>query len=181
MNTHPPPAANPPLAADPAPGSTSARAAGLPPVAILLGAAGVLPFLAFALACLSASGATAMLYLSWLIGYGAVILAFLGAVHWGLVLAAGEPGRAAMRLALGVLPALAGWVALGLQGAGIPSLALALLIASFLAVIATERNYAAKGWLPAGYLWLRYALTLAVVLILATVLTLRLLGARIVL
>lgn len=153
----------------------------LPSAAILLGAAGVLPFLALALASLSASGATATLYLSWLTGYGAVILAFLGAVHWGLVLAAGEPQRAAMRLGFGVLPALAGWVALGLQGAGIPALALALLIAAFLAVIATERGFAAKGWLPAGYLWLRYSLTLAVVLILATVLTLRLLGARIVL
>lgn len=153
----------------------------LPSSAVLLGAAGVLPFLGLALAALSRGEPEATRLVGLLVGYGAVILSFLGAVHWGLVLAAPQADRAALRLSLGVLPALAGWVALWLDGTGVPALALALLIAAFLVVVGVERSFADRGWLPGGYLWLRYMLTLAVVLILATVLTLRLLGARIVL
>lgn len=149
--------------------------------AVLLGAAGVLPFLALALEALSRPAAEATHWLTWLVGYGAVILAFLGAVHWGFVLGAEAPERAGLRLGFGVLPALAGWGALWLDDEGLATVAIGLLIAAFLAVAVTERSFYIRAWLPRGYLWLRYVLTLVVVLILATVLTLRLLGARIVL
>ena len=152
-----------------------------PAAAILLGAAGVLPFLVLALAALSQSEPEATRYLAWLVFYGAVILSFLGAVHWGFVLAGGQAERAGLRLGLGVLPALAGWVALWLDDAGVPAAAVGLLIAALLAVSAAEREFYIRGWLPRGYLWLRYLLTLVVMLVLATTLTLRLLGARIVL
>ncbi len=152
-----------------------------PASAILLGAAGVLPFLALALAALSRADPQAAQWLAWLVGYGAVILSFLGAVHWGFVLGAEAPERPGLRLSLGVVPALLGWLALWLDGAGLGSLAIGLLIASFLAVAVTERSFYIHGWLPRGYLWLRYLLTIVVVLILATVLTLRVLGARILL
>lgn len=152
----------------------------LPVATALLGAVGVVVFLALALAAMTAAGPEAAQRLTWFIGAGAVGLSFLGGVHWGFVLGAEAPPRAGMRLGLGVLPALAGWVALWLGAEGVPAIALALLIAAFLVTIAAERAAAPKGWMPGGYLWLRYLLTLAVVLILATVLTLRLLGAQIV-
>lgn len=153
----------------------------LPVAAALLCVLGVVAFLALALAAMTANGAADARHLAWFIGAGALGLSFLGAVHWGLVLGAAQPERAGMRLGLGVLPAIAGWVALWLGIEGWPRISLALLIAAFLVTIAAERAASSKGWLPGGYLWLRYLLTLAVVLILATVLVLRLLGARIVL
>jgi hypothetical protein len=152
-----------------------------PGPAILLGVAGLLPFLALALAALSRPEPEATHFLTWLIAYGAVILSFLGAVQWGFVLGAEQPPRAGMRLSLGVVPALLGWAAIWLGDSDVPVAGIGLLIASFLAVAVTERSFFIRGWLPRFYLWLRYLLTLVVVLILATVLTLRLLGARIVL
>jgi hypothetical protein len=149
--------------------------------AILLGAAGLAPFLALALGALSRPEPEATHILTWLIAYGAVILSFLGAVHWGFVLGAEQPARAGMRLSLGVVPALLGWAAIWLGDSGVPVAGIGLLIASYLAVAVTERSFFIRGWLPRFYLWLRYLLTLVVVLILATVLTLRLLGAQILL
>lgn len=153
----------------------------LPSAAVLLGTAGVLPFLGLALAALSQGEPEATRLVGLLVAYGAVILSFLGAVHWGLVLAAPQAEQPLLRLSLGVVPALAGWMALWLDQTGVPAMALALLTAAFLVVVGVERSFADRGWLPGGYLWLRYMLTLVVVLILATVLALRLIGARIVL
>lgn len=153
----------------------------LPFAAAVLGAVAVLVFLALALAAMTASGTADTRHVVEFIAAGAAGLSFLGAVHWGLVLAAPQPERASMRLGLGVLPAIAGWVAMWLAVEGWPAIALAVLMAAFLATVAAERAASPRGWLPGGYLWLRYLLTLAVVLILATVLVVRLLGARIVL
>ncbi len=151
----------------------------LPSATIVLGAAGALAFAALAFAALSRTGPAATHLTTWLVAYGAVVLSFLGAVHWGLVLAAEQPQRPWLRAGFGVLPALAGWVAVWLDITAVPAGAIGLLIAAYLGVAAVERSFYIRGWLPRGYLWLRYVLTLVVVLILSTVLTLRLLGARI--
>jgi hypothetical protein len=88
----------------------------LPASALLLGIAGLLPFAALALATLRPSTpfATSMMTnpaLFGLIAYGAVILAFLGGVHWGFALEPAVPApRERLRLVLGVLPSLIGWV-----------------------------------------------------------------------
>ncbi|MGH7188271.1 MAG: DUF3429 domain-containing protein, partial [Acetobacteraceae bacterium] len=115
-----------------------------------------------------------------LVGYGAVILGFLGAVHWGLALAPQTPGAGPpheverARLLLGAIPALVGWVALL-----IPSLAgLILLIAGFVAVLVVEVAGHRRLLVPPGYMWLRWVLSIAVIAILVTVLVLRLIGAR---
>lgn len=153
-------------------------ALGMRATMIALGAAGVLPF-----AAATAGGLTGFAELGFarasLVAYGAVILSFLGAVHWGLALAARErpatgapenaPALTALeadeakagrsRLALGVVPALIGWVALLLPR----GLGLLLLIAAFLAVWAAEEIAYRQDLLPGDYLWLRRALTLAVV------------------
>lgn len=122
----------------------------LPPIAWPLGLAGLLPFLAGLAAVVLGYGWAA----GALAAYGATILAFLGAVHWGLALA--EPGRAAgARLVGGVLPSLVAWVALLLPlrpGLALIGLGLAVLVA--VETVATRR-----GLLPASYLRLRWVLT----------------------
>ena len=165
------------------------------PLVLLLGFLGLIPFLVTAyLACAwrNPAGTQALVAL---MSYSAVILSFLGAVHWGFALAeppaslAGlaPPPRAAdpahrPRLLMGVLPALAGWVAL-LIGLLIPApaIALCLLIAGFLATNIAEHSGRQRGWVPPSYLWLRWILTVIVVALLVTTLVLRLSGARIVL
>ncbi|MBU8538163.1 DUF3429 domain-containing protein [Falsiroseomonas tokyonensis] len=125
----------------------------IPPLTLWLGAAGLLPFLGLAGGVLAgAEWAPA------LAAYGATILAFLGAVHWGLALAApaGESQAAAGRLALGVMPALIGWVALLLPLRP----GLALLAGAILATAAVESWAARRGLVPPAYLRLRWALSL---------------------
>ena len=58
----------------------------LPPFAVVLGVAGLIPFVACAIGALALRGDDAERVTLALIGYGAVILAFLGGVHWGFAL-----------------------------------------------------------------------------------------------
>jgi hypothetical protein len=123
----------------------------------LLGYSGLIPFAAAAVA-LFGPASWRGLALPALAAYGAVILSFLGGVHWGLALRATpeEAPAAWPRLALGVLPALVGWVALLLPARP----GLALLAAGVLAVAAVETAAARRGLVPRSYLGLRWALSL---------------------
>lgn len=144
-------------------------ARGLPFPAFWLGFAGLAPFAACAAGAFLGPESWTGVALRALIAYGAVVLAFLGAVHWGLALAAtaeGETRHARTRLTLGVVPALIGWGALLLPA----WLGLIALIAGFLAVWAGEESGAREGLVPSRYLWLRRLLTLAVVVILSAML-----------
>lgn len=130
----------------------------LPRPALWLGLSGLLPFLAGALLAWSVDEAWRPATLHALAAYGAVILGFLGAVHWGLALRApdGEAAAAAPRLGLGVLPALIGWAALLLP----PGPGLLLLASGILATAGLETQAARRGLLPAAYLRLRWTLSL---------------------
>jgi hypothetical protein len=125
----------------------------LPAPARLLAPAGLIPFIG--LAALAWGGA------GWapaaLAAYGATILAFLGAVHWGLALRAPpeEQGAAWPRLGLGVMPALLGWAALLLPPAG----GLLLLAIGLLATAAVETRAARLRLVPLPYLRLRWLLS----------------------
>jgi hypothetical protein len=159
----------------------------LPPFAIALGVAGLIPFIGCGILSVSGIDARAIRALTALIGYAAVILAFLGGVHWGFVLApdsaAALPAtrRTNARLVLGVLPALIGWAALLLAAIVTPDLGIALLIAGFIATVVTEWQTRTRDAIPMGYMWLRWALSLVVLTVLIAVLAIRLLGARIIL
>jgi hypothetical protein len=154
----------------------------LPPTAVALGIAGLAPFLLCGIAALSVPDTRATAWIVALLGYGAVTLGLLGGVHWGLVLGAPEPApRDRLRLALGVLPSLIGWAALLVTLVLPPEVGLGVLIAGFVAMVLTEARLARDDLVPAGYMWLRWGLSIAVVVILVTLLALRLLGARIVL
>jgi hypothetical protein len=129
----------------------------IPRPANWLGLAGVLPFAAGALAAwrpdpVGTFAATALL------AYGAVILSFLGGIHWGLALDQAQPRPA--QLALGVLPSLAGWVAVLAGGrAGI-----LLLMAGFVGVLAQDLRLTRNGVAPPWFASLRTVLTTAVLL-----------------
>ena len=112
----------------------------------LLGYSGLLPFAAAAALALLGPPPWRGFALSALAAYGAVILSFLGAVHWGLALRAPPEEDAALwpRLGFGVLPALVGWVALLLPARA----GLLLLAAAVVGVAAVETAAARRGSVP---------------------------------
>jgi hypothetical protein len=144
------------------------------PVAALLTVLGLVPFVLLGLGALGHDPIPAGRMLSALIDYAALVLGFVGAVHWGLALAPTGIGRQSPRawLILAVVPMLVGWVALNLE----PWMALVLLIVGSVATVLAEREANRRGLLPPGYLWLRYGFAVVSVAMLTTVLTLRLLG-----
>ena len=164
------------------------------PLVLLLGLLGLIPFVVCAyLACAWRDPAEARALIA-LIAYGAVILSFLGGVHWGFALneppslaglaPVSTPADAAHRprIVLGVLPSLIGWLAVLIAVlAPAPAIALCVLIAGFLATNLGEHTAYRRGWMPNRYLWLRWLLTIIVVALLVTTVVLRISGARIVL
>ena len=153
----------------------------MPPTAVLLGLLGLLPFLGCAGGAMFLQGDKAATYLAALIAYGAVVLAFLGAVHWGFALllnpaGAGQKRLAAKRLVCGVIPALVGWLALLLHAAMGPTTALLVLIAGFTATLYVEHGMARTGFLPRGYMILRWGLTAVVLVTLGLTTIVRIMG-----
>lgn len=136
--------------------------AALAPGTHWLGYAGVLPFVACVVGIALLDGASRDFAARALLAYGAVILSFLGAVHWGFVLRA-PGGRAVARLVAGVLPSLVAWAALLLPtGRG-----LTLLAVGFGGFWLYEHRVVGTSLLPPAYLGLRRQLTLAVCALLA--------------
>ncbi|NAZ38077.1 DUF3429 domain-containing protein [Rubellimicrobium sp. CFH 75288] len=140
--------------------------AGLPRAPLLLGAAGLVPFLWGALTAwapaLDAWGAE-LLGPRWtgrevLLSYGVVILAFMAGTIWGFATREGGDGRgpaAAWLFGLSVLPALWAW-AMGWSGLA--------LIVGFLGLLPLDWRARARGVAPSWWLRLRLPLTAGVVL-----------------
>ena len=153
----------------------------LPALAIILGVAGLIPFLVLGIGSVSTNTITSRLAASLLIGYGAVILSFLGAVHWGFTLATEHDPAERPRLVLGVLPAMVGWAAMAMTLFSLePVLGLLLLIAGFVVTVVVEWRAHGRGWVPGGYIGLRLGLTVVVVLTLTTVTGIRLIGGHLI-
>lgn len=125
-----------------------------------MGYAGLLPFVAALAGFLLGDAARQQYFAQQFLAYGAVILSFVGAVHWGLALASGR--MRIMRMALSVLPALLAWAALLLPAAA----GAWLLFAGFLGLRAWEASAPVADTLPAWYRRLRTRLTAAVALLL---------------
>ena len=141
---------------------TSGPARPLAPAVAALGYAGLLPFVAGVLGIAILDGEARQFVVRALVAYGAVILSFLGAVHWGLLLhAAGE--RSQRALAVAVLPSLVAWAALLLAERH----ALALLAVGFGTFWLYEHRVVGSSLLPEDYLRLRRSLSLAVCSLLA--------------
>lgn len=96
------------------------------------------------------------------ISYGSVLLAFTGAVHWGLALAGRLPWTG-LRMTAAVLPALAGAGSMLLGG----QRGLALLVVGFGVFWLYEHRSAGQD-LPPDYLSTRRNLSLVVCILLAT-------------
>jgi len=103
--------------------------------------------------------------------YAAVVLSFLGAVHWGLALAAyrggvadGEKGvyegAGWGRYGWSLVPAVLGWLAIQLP----PAAALLLLIVAMAAAWVGDLVAVRRGLMPAWYARLRKPLTLVAIL-----------------
>ena len=132
----------------------------MPRPALVLGLAGLLPFLAGAAGAWVAGSPAYIIVINMQMAYGAVVLSFLGAVHWGLAMAQDDAVRW-RRLGFPIMPALAGWLALMLPN----PLGLVLLVLGFVAVFFADLR---SPRLPPWYKALRKPLTLVTILCLAT-------------
>jgi hypothetical protein len=132
----------------------------IPPAALLLGAAGVLPFAALALViALDGAGLLAPEQAERVLRlYAALILSFMGGAQWGLA-TAHDQGPSARALAVSVLPALFAWATFLIPS----SQGLLALSAAFLALMLYDLWTVRRGEAPAWYGRLRIGLTLAVV------------------
>jgi hypothetical protein len=150
----------------------------LPPLAVILGAASLLPFFFCALGAVRADPVSGQMMALGLITYGSVVLAFLGGVHWGFVIEGCEETAERQRLALGTVPALIGWAASLLGLTAHPVFGIAMLIAGFIGTAVVEQHGRRSGLIPRGYMLMRWVLTGIVTLVLAAVLVLRIIGGH---
>ncbi len=122
----------------------------------IFGLAGLIPFVG--LAVLAGLGplpwqAVAAILLA---QYGALITAFVGALHWGHAVQAGTQGAAAwLRYGFSVLPALWAWFALQFPNA----VTLQLLAGGLLACLAADFLFQRSQPWPAWMMWLRLVMT----------------------
>lgn len=131
-------------------------AARIPKAALALGLAGLLPFFAGGFAMWAnlplispADG------LKLLVGYGAIILSFLGGIRWGTAIGPYDGGRVSLEFTASVMGPLAGLAAVFLP----PIPALTLLIAGFLLQALWDVTSVEAGRLPQWFGRLRTILT----------------------
>ncbi len=130
----------------------------IPRIVLWLGYAGLVPFVASAVALGIAPPRLHGFVLYSLLTYGAVILSFMGAVHWGLAMR-DDGVSSPVQLALSVVPALVGWVSLALA----PMTSFVVLIVAFAALYVGDRRAVRLGLAPTWYPRLRLPLTVIVI------------------
>lgn len=128
---------------------------GIPREALVLGVAGVLPFIGLTIGGLLWPHAE----LPWLRLYAAVILSFMGGVQWGLSLGPSGGLPAWRRYGASVIPALVAWTSFVLP----PREGLIVLAVAFLGLLGYDLWTALRGEAPMWYGRLRLVLTTAVV------------------
>ena len=128
-------------------------------VAQVLGYGGLVPFVGLSLAAWLLPLPHRATALTALLAYGASILSFLGAIHWGFTVR-DRPAASTRLLVWGVLPSLTAWVALLLP----PAPGLWLLAAGLWACFAVDRVVyrllGVQAWLPMR-LWLTLVASLS--------------------
>ncbi|MBL8380968.1 MAG: DUF3429 domain-containing protein [Burkholderiales bacterium] len=135
----------------------SSRERTAPSTVVWLGYGGLAPFVALTL-MLVLDPQRAPMWSDALAGYGAVILSFVGALHWGFAMtAAGLDGAQRTRAFVwSVVPALMAWPATVLPG----PYASAILLPGFGLHLVEDHRQAGHAILPAWYLPLRWRLTI---------------------
>lgn len=136
----------------------------LPRSAAWLGFGGLLPFIGLALTAF-VDRHHGIVWADALVAYGAVILSFVGALHWGFAMALPAMPQALRRncFVWSVVPALIAWPAMMLE----PVLGAPLLMAGFVAHIWQDHRLAGRVELPAWYLPLRRQLSIVACVCLA--------------
>jgi hypothetical protein len=134
-----------------------------PQLAVLLGYAGLVPFVGGALGIWVIPMGWRPFVLAALLDFAAVILAFMGAIHWGLAMRAEETDEnAKLQLGLSVIPPLLGWAALA---GGLPmGLSLPIFLFAFIGLYLADMHAVRVGLAPQWYPALRTPLTLVVCL-----------------
>ena len=147
---------------EPAGGHAGKAMESVPRPAAVYAAAGLIPFLACAALVWILPYPWNAFALDVQLYYGAVVLSFLGAVHWGLAMAgtgAGKEGAAAActwtRLGWAVAPALVGWLSVIM----VPLVGLITQILAFTAAFFGDVRAARLGLAPLWYTRLRRPLT----------------------
>ncbi|RXH19356.1 DUF3429 domain-containing protein [Bradyrhizobium guangzhouense] len=139
------------------------RRAPVPAAAAWLGGLGLLPFIGLSIASRAIGGDMKTAALHGLLTYGAVILSFLGGIHWGAAMTRSisqtDHDIDAGGLGISVVPSLVGWASLLLDA----RYGLALLAVGFAANLLLDIRAARQGLVPPWYRRLRQPLTLVVV------------------
>ena len=136
---------------------------GVSPLAEATGYAGLLPFLGALLGVgLLPTFEQRDLAQRLALGYGATILSFVGAVHWGAAMlhARMNEGDRAVFMTWSVVPALVAWAALLMPA----KTGLLLMAATFAAHYGADRQFAQRFALPSWYLRLRAGLSAVVII-----------------
>lgn len=128
----------------------------LPVTVAWLGYGGLLPFVALMPASLI-DHHHGVLWSNALYAYGAIILSFIGALHWGLAMSLAELSerQRSGHFVWSVVPALIAWPAALFS----PPLAAPLLVMGFIAHYLQDLQLAGRATLPGWYLPLRLRLT----------------------
>lgn len=145
------------------------NSAPLPAAALWLGLAGLVPFLALAGLRILHPDGPPVLHIA-LVAYAAVVLTFIGALHWAFAMMIPHPSRREQWQLMGwsAIPAITAWFAMVLP----VNLDLGLLIAVYWLHYAVDLQVAQRRAIPAWYLPLRTLLTLGATLALLAVLVL---------
>ena len=127
-----------------------------PAPVLAFGLGGLIPFVGLAALGMFLPGNLHLFWLTTLAQYGAVIVAFVGALQWGYAVTGQVPGAQAwIRFGWSVLPALVGCLSLQIPvWAGLRVQAGALIVS-----VAVDRAFAAKYAAPAWLMPVRYLLT----------------------
>jgi predicted neutral ceramidase superfamily lipid hydrolase len=133
------------------------RAPSIPREPLLLGLAGLIPFAALSVVLVFAPAAAPADAMRGLVIYAAVILSFMGGVHWGLALQQAPSAS----FSESVVPSLIAWAAAAFFE---PKPALSVMAAGFLALLAYDLAVVRAGGAPGWYRPLRVGLTTTVVL-----------------
>jgi Protein of unknown function (DUF3429) len=79
-------------------------------IVLIVGYAGLIPFVGLSAASVLIDATHLNSLLFCLLAYGATIISFLGAIHWGLTMRDDSPSQ--LQLIWGVIPSLAAWLSL---------------------------------------------------------------------
>jgi len=144
----------------------------MPTVIIPLTLLGLVPFFVLAFRSLSVLPLVAQVSVMGLIDYAALILAFIGGVHWGLALLP-ETARPTLRAVAGVVPIVAAWICILLAQVVSPTIALVVLVLAYLGTVFVEHRAARRLMLAPRYVYLRWGFSVVACVMMLMVVVLR--------